>query len=208
MFRANAKMYVTIRYFDASIFRTPCLSNPRSKYNIKKQQGWASVLFKRTQRSCVLCVLFCALEKNGKERNILLGFISRQKLKKERKRMLCSLKERKRTERSEGKRTRCPTHWIAKGKNVTMLSEVFGTLHGLATHSLFLKFFVPAQLFFYFIYTALYMYRWALLPLNFLLEDSLVWVAPTLGIEPRTITCPLPFESWIILIYLPLKDKR
>ena len=76
---------------------------------VKKQQGWASVLFKRTQRSCVLCVLFCALEKNGKERNILLGFISRQKLKKERKRMLRSLhsflffrKERKRTEHTFG----------------------------------------------------------------------------------------------------------
>ena len=31
---------------------------------------------------CVLCVLFHSLEKNGKERNVLLGFISRQKLKK------------------------------------------------------------------------------------------------------------------------------
>ena len=31
---------------------------------------------------CTLCVLFCSLEKNGKERNILLGLISRQKLEK------------------------------------------------------------------------------------------------------------------------------
>ena len=31
---------------------------------------------------CVLCVLFPSLEKNGKERNILLGRISRQKLEK------------------------------------------------------------------------------------------------------------------------------
>ena len=52
-----------------------------------------SVLCKRTLRSlrsflffakerCVLCVLFPSLEKNGKERNVLLGLISRQKLEK------------------------------------------------------------------------------------------------------------------------------
>ena len=28
------------------------------------------------------CVLFCSLEKKGKERNVLMGLISRQKLKK------------------------------------------------------------------------------------------------------------------------------
>ena len=44
---------------------------------------------------------FPFLRKERKERIVLLGFISRQKLKKERKRMLRSLKERKRTERSE-----------------------------------------------------------------------------------------------------------
>ena len=31
---------------------------------------------------CILCVLFRSLEKNGKERNILLGLISCQKLEK------------------------------------------------------------------------------------------------------------------------------
>ena len=31
---------------------------------------------------CVLCVLFCSLQKNGIERNVLLGLISRQKLEK------------------------------------------------------------------------------------------------------------------------------
>ena len=48
------------------------------------------VLCKRTLRSfkvfakecCVLCTLFHSLEKNGKERNNLLGSISHQKLKK------------------------------------------------------------------------------------------------------------------------------
>ena len=44
---------------------------------------------------CILCVL--------------LGLISRQKLKKERKRSERSLKERKRMECSERKRIRCPT---------------------------------------------------------------------------------------------------
>ena len=79
-----------------------------------------SVLYKRTLRSllsftffskerCILCALFRPLEKNGKEQNVLLGSISRQKLKKEWKRRLLSLKERKRTEHSERKRTRCPT---------------------------------------------------------------------------------------------------
>ena len=65
---------------------------------------------------CILCVLFRSLEKNGKERNVLLGLISRQKLKKRMekdgtffKRKEHSLKERKRTECSERKRTRCPT---------------------------------------------------------------------------------------------------
>ena len=43
-----------------------------------------SVLFKRT-----LCSLR-SLEKNGKERNVLLGLISCQKLEKERKRTECS----------------------------------------------------------------------------------------------------------------------
>ena len=32
--------------------------------------------------SFVFCVLFCSLEKNGKECNVLLGLISRQKLEK------------------------------------------------------------------------------------------------------------------------------
>ena len=62
------------------------------------------VLCKRMLRSfkffakecCVLCTLFRSLEKNGKERNILLGFISRQNSKK-------------RTELSEWKRAQCPT---------------------------------------------------------------------------------------------------
>ena len=45
------------------------------------------------------CVLFLSLEKNRKEGNVLLGLRWRQKLKK----------ERKRTERTERKRTQCPT---------------------------------------------------------------------------------------------------
>ena len=80
---------------------------------------------KRTQCSAFFCkrtkcsrFLLRSLQKNvaffvftifAKERNMLLGFISRQKLEKERKRMLRSLKERKKTERSEWKRTLCPT---------------------------------------------------------------------------------------------------
>ena len=55
---------------------------------------------------CILCILFCSLEKNGKERSVLLDLISHQKLEK---RMLRSLKERKRMERLEWKRRRCPT---------------------------------------------------------------------------------------------------
>ena len=55
---------------------------------------------------CILCILFRSLEKGRKEHSILLGLISRQKLEK---RMLRFLKEWKRTECSERKRTRCPT---------------------------------------------------------------------------------------------------
>ena len=44
---------------------------------------------------CVLCVLFCSLEKNRKERNVLLGLIKVAKnSKKEQKKKLRSLKER------------------------------------------------------------------------------------------------------------------
>ena len=57
----------------------------------------------------VLYVLFRSFEKNGKEHSVLLGLISRQKLKKERERTERSLKERERPERSERERTRCPT---------------------------------------------------------------------------------------------------
>ena len=60
---------------------------------------------------CILCVLFHSLEKNGKERNVLLGFISCKNSKKEWKRMLLSLKEWKRTEHSEWKRMWNPTLW-------------------------------------------------------------------------------------------------
>ena len=78
------------------------------------------VLCKRTLRSlrsftffakerCVLCTLFRFLEKNGKEQNVLLGPISHQNSKKERKRTERSLKEQERTERSEQKRTGCST---------------------------------------------------------------------------------------------------
>ena len=52
---------------------------------------------------CVLYALFHSLEKKGKERNVLLGLISRQKLEKSTEH---SLKDRERTERSERKRTR------------------------------------------------------------------------------------------------------
>ena len=54
-------------------------------------------------------------EKNAKERIVLLGFLSCQKLKTTRKRTLRALKERKRTMCSELKRTRCPTLVCADG---------------------------------------------------------------------------------------------
>ena len=87
------------------------------------------VLCKRTLRSlrslrsltffakecCVLCTLFCSLEKNGKERSVFLGLISHQKLEKITER---SLKERERTERSEPKRMRYPTLTVNWRKRV------------------------------------------------------------------------------------------
>ena len=63
---------------------------------------------------CIFCVLFRSLEKNGKEQNVLLGFISRQKLKKRTEKNIAFFKrmekERnvqngKRPERSERKKT-------------------------------------------------------------------------------------------------------
>ena len=44
-------------------------------------------------KRCIFCILIRSKEKNTKERIIVLGLISRKKLKKERKRMLRSLKE-------------------------------------------------------------------------------------------------------------------
>ena len=87
---------------------------------------------------CILCILLHSLQKNvaffaffyvlckrmlhslrsfpffrkeweRTEWNVVLGLISRQNSKKERKRTECSLKERERTERSERKRMWCPT---------------------------------------------------------------------------------------------------
>ena len=55
---------------------------------------------------CILCVLKKRMQKNAL---FFWGLISCQKLEKERKITLCSLKERKRTMRSECKRTRCLT---------------------------------------------------------------------------------------------------
>ena len=66
---------------------------------IEKRTEHSVFFCKRTKRSCVLlrslqknvaffayfyvlCVLFHSLEKNGKEQNIILGLISRPKLKK------------------------------------------------------------------------------------------------------------------------------
>ena len=60
----------------------------------------------------VLCALFCSLEMNGNEQNVLLGLISNQKLEKRTER---SLKEWERTERSEWERTRCPTLPVTAG---------------------------------------------------------------------------------------------
>ena len=51
---------------------------------------------------CVLCVLFCSLEKNGKECIVLSGFISRQKLKKRTEKNVAFFK---RTEKNETFRT-------------------------------------------------------------------------------------------------------
>ena len=82
--------------------------------------GWACVLFKRTQCSaffcirtlcsftffakehCILCVLLCSSEKNAKERIILLGLISHQKLEKRtQKNVVCF----KRTQKNDAFRT-------------------------------------------------------------------------------------------------------
>ena len=79
-----------------------------------KERSILCVLYKRMRRSLrsfvffikergVLCVLLCSEEKNAKERIVLLGFISRQKLEK---RTLRALKECKTTMRSERKRTK------------------------------------------------------------------------------------------------------
>ena len=46
---------------------------------------------------CILCLLFRSLEKNRKERSVLLGLIIRQKLEKRMEKIVGSLKERKRT---------------------------------------------------------------------------------------------------------------
>ena len=109
------------------------------KYIFKKRMRvglWACILLKRTQHSVffcikmlhscillrslqkivaffaffyILCVLLRSYEKNAKEHIVLLGLISRQKLEKERKRTLRSLKECQRMMRSVRKRTWCPT---------------------------------------------------------------------------------------------------
>ena len=92
--RSFAKERNVLAFFSIFCKRTKC--SLRSFTFFAKEQN-------------VLCVLFHSKEKNGKERIVLLGFISHQKLKKERKRTLRSLKERKRTECSEQKRMRCPT---------------------------------------------------------------------------------------------------
>ena len=46
---------------------------------MKKEPNILTIFCKRRKRSCVLV---SSLEKNGKERNVLLGLISRQKLEK------------------------------------------------------------------------------------------------------------------------------
>ena len=81
-----------------------------------------SVLCKRTESSfrsfpffakerSVLCVLFCSLEKNRKERNVLLGLISRQKLEKrtEKKGTFFLRTEKNVTYQTEKKGVPCPT---------------------------------------------------------------------------------------------------
>ena len=64
---------------------------------------------------CILCILLRSEEKTAKERIVLLGFISRQNLKKRTQKNVACFKERKITMRSERKSTRCPT--LVSGRN-------------------------------------------------------------------------------------------
>ena len=54
----------------------------RSHVLLQKNQTFSRSFPFFAKESCVLCVLFRSLEKNGKEQNVLLGLISRQKLEK------------------------------------------------------------------------------------------------------------------------------
>ena len=72
-----------------------------------KERSVLSILFKRTLRS------FRSLEKNGKERSVLCGPISRQKLEKRTEKNVTFFflngKERNVPHGKERKRTECPT---------------------------------------------------------------------------------------------------
>ena len=84
-------------------------------YIEKKNATFCVLLCSFTFFAKECCVLLHSEEKNAKELIILLGLISCQKLEK---RMLRSLKERKRTMCLERKITRCPTllFWDLKSK--------------------------------------------------------------------------------------------
>ena len=89
----------------------------------KEQNGLAFfyVLCKRTSRSfmffakerCILCALFCSLEKNKKERIVPFGFISHQKLKKRMEKKVAFFKRAEKNETFRQKRMRCPTLHIS-----------------------------------------------------------------------------------------------
>ena len=78
------------------------------------------VLYKRTKHSLrsfpffakeqeVLYVLSCSFEKNGKARSVLLGLVSRQKLKKRTGKNGTFFNRTEKTEHSERERTRSPS---------------------------------------------------------------------------------------------------
>ena len=73
------------------------------------------VLCKRILRS------LCSFTFFSKERNVLLGLLSHQKLEKRTER---SLKEQKRMEHSEGKRMQCPTLLTGKDHCVILFTNI------------------------------------------------------------------------------------
>ena len=102
-------MYIEKRMQHSAFF---CKRMKRSCFLLRSLQknvaffAFFYVLCKRTLRSlrsfAFFSVLFCSLEKNGKECSILLGLISRQKLEKRTKKNVAFFK---RTEKKETFRT-------------------------------------------------------------------------------------------------------